>query len=407
MLLIGEILSSIKTYRSKIVIAGISVSWGLLLLILLVGTGQGLQIMIQNMFSDYTVKSLNIYLGKASLTGKSIAKGEKIFFTEQEIYRIKEKYSAIKSISPFLFINKKKVSSLDKEIERFDIYGVGEQYFSIKKINLNKGRIFNINDMSANVAIIGYNIAEKLFDSKNCIGNLIFIDNIGYKIIGVMNKGNFLSENTSTIFLPKDRAMLILGMEHFEEIVLSLTRDTNIQQFQNQLRAYLAFSKGFDFRDRQAVMINDDGEFLKQINILFRGINLFLWFISISFLISGMLGVFNVMTIIVKDRTREFGIRKAIGATPKSIQKMVLVESLLITLLSGLLGFAIGFVIVSMINLYINVSTNNNSSFILELNFPIIIGAFFLLILVGGIAGIIPARKASIVLPVEALRKGE
>lgn len=405
MFLLKEILESIKRHKSKSFIAGITVAWGLIMLILLVGTGQGLQKGIEKLFSDYTIKTIEVYGGEASMSDISISKGELVTFTNQDIYNITKTFNEIENISPIIHVNNQKIASYTKEIKRFSLFGVNEDYFKINTLKLKEGRFFSPNDTDEKVVVIGKKIAENLFNNYRCIGQIIFINNIGYNIIGVIAEGGLFSNNGNDIYMPFNRATSYIGTITFDEFILSISKQSKIIEFKKTLKVYLSKRKGFNVKDKQAVLFNSVEEQLKTFNVLFKSINIFLWFISISFLISGMLGIFNVMTVIVKDRIGEFGIRKAIGATPMSIQKMVLVEALFITLISGVLGIIIGYVLVVLVNLYINTSSNSEPFLTLNINLPIILGALFLLVISGSIAGVIPARKASNILPVEALRE--
>ncbi len=405
MFLLKEILESIKRHKSKSFIAGITVAWGLIMLILLVGTGQGLQKGIEKLFSDYTIKTIEVYGGEASMSDVSVSKGELITFTSQDIYALTKSFAEIENVSPVINVNTQKITSFTKEIKRFSLFGVNEDYFKINTLKLKEGRFFSPNDTNEKVLVIGEKIAESLFNNSRCLGQIIFINNAGYTIVGIIADGGLFSNNSNDIYMPFERAFLYVNTVTFDEFILSISKQSDIIEFKKTLKVYLSKLKGFNTRDKQAVLFNSVEEQLKTFNVLFKSVNIFLWFISISFLISGMLGIFNVMTVIVKDRIGEFGIRKAIGATPISIQKMVLIEALLITLISGILGIIIGYLIVVLANIYINIKSNFEPFLTLNINFPIIFGALILLIISGSIAGIIPARKASNVLPVEALRE--
>ena len=403
MFLLKEILESIKRHKSKSFIAGITVSWGLIMLILLVGTGQGLQKGIENLFSNYTIKTIEVYAGEASISDSMVSKGEPITFTNQDIYNITKTFNTIENISPVLHVSIEKIASYSKETKRFSLLGVTKDYFKINTLKLERGRFFSYNDINEKVVVIGKKVAESLFNNTKCLGKIVFINNIGYTIIGIIAEGGLLSDNNNDVYMPFNIALSTMGVISFDEFILSISKQSNIVEFKKTFKTYLSQLKGFNAKDKQAVFFNSVEEQLKTFNTLFKGINVFLWFISISFLVSGMLGIFNVMTIIVKDRVGEFGIRKSIGATPISIQKMILAEALFITLVSGILGIITGYALIVLVNIYIK--SNSDMFLALTVNMPIILGALILLVISGSIAGIIPARKASNTMPVEALRE--
>jgi putative ABC transport system permease protein len=400
-----EILNSIYKNRKKSIIAGITVAWGVTLLILLVGTGQGLQNGVKKLFSDYAIKTIEVFAGEAAISDISVTKGDFISFDILDIKIIKNSFKEIENISPVVNVKMSKIESTRKRITRFYLLGVSENYFKIKTLKIKKGRFFNDNDKKRKVIIIGYDIAKNLFNNINCEGKIIFIKNIGYQIIGVTDKGNLFNNSGLNVYIPFERALNYNASANFDELILSLKDGINTEEFQKTLKGYLSRRKGLNPNDKTVLFFNNIESTLKSFNVLFKAINLFLWFVGLSFLISGMLGIFNIMTVIVRDRIGEFGIRKAVGASPSSIQMMVLVESLIITLVFGIVGLIIGFILIYLINLYMLISGGNSNFVVLEINIYIIILALILLILSGCIAGVIPARKASKTLPVEALRE--
>ena len=405
MLYTPEVLSAIHKNRGKTLIAGITVAWGIMLLIILVGTGQGLQNGIKKLFSHYTVKTIEVFSGEASISDTRVTKGDLIVFNILDIKGTSSNFKAIEHISPVVNVNVPKISSERRSVNHFLLKGINESYFNIKTLKFSTGRAFNQNDINRKVIVLGYEIAKTLFSNVNCIGRLVFIGHVGYKVIGITKKDNLFNDSGHNAYISYENALDIISKTTFNKFILSLKNSVDTEEFQKTLKVYMANKKGISPKDRTAFFFNNVESTLKSFNTLFNAINLFLWFIGISFLISGMLSIFNIMTVVIKDRTGEFGIRKALGATPSSIQSMVLVESLLIALVSGAIGIGIGFVFMYLINLYIIISGGNDHFLILDINVYVIISAIILLILSGCIAGIIPARKASKVLPVEALRE--
>lgn len=400
-----EILSTIYKNKNKSITAGVTVAWGIMLLIVLVGTGQGLENGIIKIFSNYTIKSIEVFSGEASISDVNVNKGDLTSFNLTDINSISTNFSYVKNISPVVDVTLQKMSSERKSINRFSLKGINESYFKIQTLKLNTGRFFNSRDLDIKVIVLGYDIAENLFNNVNCVGRIVFLDNIGYTVIGVTEKDNLFNNSGFNAYISYENALNILSKKNFDEFILSLKPQVNTEEFQKTLKVFLSNKKGINPKDKTAFFFNNIESTLKSFNTLFNAINLFLWFIGISFLISGMLSIFNIMTVIVKDRIGEFGIRKALGASPYSIQVMVLAESLIITLASGVVGLISGFIIIHLVNLYIKITGGNNDFLILDINIYIIISAIILLIISGCVAGIIPARKASRILPIEALRE--
>lgn len=391
--------------KKKVFIAGISVSYGILMLILLAGTGRGLQSVVKNIFSDYSTKTIEVYAGEASISDFGISKGSSITFTSKDIEIIKNRFSEIDNISPITYVELPFIETNKKRTKRFEILGVESDYFKIKTPKIVKGRLFNSGDTSKNHIVIGEEIAYRLFDTSKCIGEVIFIGAVGFKIIGVITDRGLLENSRLNIYIPFGSALSINGSLDFDEFILKVNKNQNIAEFQKILRFYIFHYRGFNPSDKSAIFLDNFERLEKDFLVIIKSVNFFLWFIGVSFLFSGMLSIFNIMTVIVNDRFEEFGIRKALGATPNSIKNMVLIETLFITIISGGLGLMVGYFTIFLMNTYISFYENLKSFLVLELNFSIVLVSLILLILAGCIAGMIPARRAANILPVDALNK--
>ncbi|MFV0540413.1 MAG: ABC transporter permease [Aestuariibaculum sp.] len=402
---LSEILNAIYKNRKKSIIAGITVAWGVLLLTLLIGTGNGLKNGVKKLFSDYTIKTIEVFGGEASISDNQVTKGDLISFNIIDLKKLVNKFNAVENISPIVNVQLSRIFSKKKSLNHFYLLGVNENYFKIRTLPIDKGRSFNPNDMDRKTVVIGYSIAEKLFNNTNCIGRLLFIKSTGYTVIGVTKNEGLFNDSGYNIYTSYENALSLEGNLNFDEFAISLKNNIDSENFQKELKSFLSKEKGINPNDKTALLFNNVESTIKSFNTLFKIINLFLWFIGISFLISGILSVFNIMTVIVRDRIGEFGIRKAVGASPLSIQAMVLTESLIITIISGLVGLIIGFVLIYLINLYLSITEGNNSFVHIDINKYIILIAVLLLSISGCIAGIIPARKAANTRPVEALRE--
>ncbi|WP_298951972.1 ABC transporter permease [uncultured Nonlabens sp.] len=403
MIEIKEIIQVAYSNFDKSKNSGITVAWGIFILILLTATGNGLQNGITKSLSQFTINSIDVYAGQISISSLGVTKGDYVDFNEVTTSQLKRNFNEIEYLSPVINVSGKQLSSDLNTTQRFTLYGVEHDYFKIKTLNLKHGRFYNYKDVNEHVIVVGHNIATSMFNNSNAVGRILIIDNRGYKVVGVLEEDNFMSNTGLHVFMPYEVAIALNENRNFDNFVLSMSQKTNTESFTKTLKTYLKKIKGIHSNDKTALYLDHPAAILETFNTVFKAINLFLWFIGISFLVSGMLSIYNVMTIIVTERTGEFGIRKSLGATPISIQKMVLYEALIITLLSGILGMILGYFVVLLINTYLSITSTNE---FLELTISpyIVIFGILLLMISGSIAGIIPARKASNVLPVEALR---
>lgn len=406
-----ETLQTLKEHKGRNILTGFGVAWGIFILILLLSAGEGLQSGISRIFSGYAQNSMWLYGGQSSIIQEGSVEGKPIVFSKTLLDNITARFKEIECISPEVTNPKNSFISFKDKSYVAPIKGVGSSYFNIKLLQLADGRLFNLLDEKTErpVCIIGDNMKEVLFKNENPLGNYINISGNWFKVIGILSKGSMFSENEQrSVFISYNcfQKHFSGGLE-FNVFGILLKNNTNTEIFERKLKNYLSRSLDFDKLDNKALYILNFNEQVKVFNKLFTGIKIFLWFIGICLLLSGIVGIGNMMLVIVKERTKEIGIRKAIGATPNEILMMILMESVVITTLSGLGGMLIGFGLVGIINWIIHSFNNKKDSLIdsLNINIPMALGALVILILSGCIAGFIPAKKATEIMPLEALNK--
>lgn len=404
-----EIFQSLKHHKLRNVLTGFGVAWGILILILLLGAGQGLQDGISKVFNSYAQNSVWIYGGSTTITKKNRKAGERILFNLQLVENISKQFHQIKSISPEINFNGSSTVSYNNKTQSGSIKGIGSDYFSIKLLKIEKGRHFNLLDFKKQrpVCIIGNNMAKVFKIKSNNLGDFINISGNWIKIIGVLADGGITSYGEqNAVYIPLPAFKNSFGADkEFYKIGLLLHENIDGLIFGDILIEFLARKLNFSTDDMGAIYIRNQNEEIKNFNLVFTGIKMFLWFVGISMLLTGIIGVGNIMLVIVKERTKEIGIRKAIGARSRSILFMIVTESVLITTSAGVIGMVLGIIIVKIADIIMaNLAKTNGypiDSF--SVNIPVIIGALILLIVSGALAGLVPARKASKVMPVKAL----
>ena len=405
---IEEIWHSLKEHKKRNILTGFGVSWGIFILVLLVGAGNGLQKGVMVLFQDYNQNSFWIYGGKTSLSKPGQNSNRLISFKHHEIEKIKKWYPEIEHTSPELRYNGKLLNSKSNSYHRFECYGINSDYFNIKTYTRSKGRFFNPLDdeQNRNIAIIGKDIAEGLFKKEDVIGKYFCMDGIWFQIIGVIAEKSLFSNNKRHIYIPfRTLQNHFFRNKDINCFALSLKPENSANKFEESIKTYLSRYYQFDIEDKNAIYINNVQSDAKSIKGLFKTVNGFLWVVGFCMLLSGIVGVSNIMLVVVKERTQEIGVRKAIGASPKSILYMILNESIIITFISGITGLLAATLLVNLINLIIgDMISNSNSVFKgLDVNIPIAIGAIFTLVISGAIAGVYPARKAASVRPIKAI----
>ncbi len=399
-----EILNTISKNKLRTFLTGFSVAWGIFMLIILLGSGQGLKNGVEEQFADDATNSIWVYPRQTSIAYKGYKPGRRIEFTNTDIVRTKNSIRNIDNITGRVRVNAKNIS-YKNNYGSYNIRSVHPAHQQLENTIITKGRYINQIDLDKfrKTTVIGNLVSKDLFKGEDPVGKYIDIDGIQFKVVGVFEDKGGESE-MRIIYLPITTAQrLFKGGDKVNQFMFTLHNATleSSQKTVEQLRTQLAAVHHFDPADKRAVWVRNQFEKYQKVMSLFSGINIFIWIVGIGTIIAGIVGVSNIMMIVVKERTKEIGIRKALGATPLSIISLVLLESVVITSLAGYIGLAAGVGLLEMISKFMP-----PSDFFLnpQANITAALMATGLLIVAGAVAGYIPARKAASVQPVEALR---
>jgi putative ABC transport system permease protein len=291
------------------------------------------------------------------------------------------------------------------------VRGEWEGIFKVESLIPTSGRVLNYKDEkeARKVAVIGRTVQEEVFGNENPIGKYLIVQGIPFQVIGIVKfegESRRLQEAEETVFIPLSTSLRWFGNgKDISWFVCTITGDTKISDIEENVIQFLKARHRISPDDQQAIgCFNLEKEYRK-ITGLFSGVRWFLWIVGIGTLMAGVVSVSNVMLITVKDRTREIGVRKAIGATPWSIISLILLESVFITTISGYIGLILGTVIISFLNYSISAMDMSGQMFMNpEVNLGVSIGSLGILILSGLLAGLLPSLHAARINPVEALR---
>lgn len=400
-----EILFTIKKNKLRTFLTGFSVAWGIFMLIFLLGSGKGLQNGIEHQFRDDATNSIFIRRGQTTMAYNGLQPGRKTKFSNEDYDIIKNTIPKIEYLSSRYYIPGSDQISYNNEYGNFSILTVHPDHKYIERTNTIKGRFINGKDITEyrKVASIGKLVKEALFKDEDALGKYIKINNILFKVVGVFEDAGG-EDQMRTVFLPISTAQKIFSGENTVHTILLTAKNASVEESKNMvdlIRKKFAKKHNFDEADLSAINIRNNVEQFKQFKDMFSAINLFIWIIGIGTLIAGIVGVSNIMIIVVKERTKEIGIRKALGATPGSIISLILLESVLITAFAGYIGLVLGVGLLELIS-----SAMPNSDFFMNPNvdFNTAISATLLLVFSGALAGYFPARKAAKIKPIVALR---
>ena len=400
-----EIFDTIKKNKLRTFLSGFTVAMGIFIFIILFGFGNGLQNSFAKYFTDDKVNTIRIYPSSTSLPYKGYAANRRIEFTNQDLVEIKEHFkSKVKDIvvrnTNFFQIKYKEKSN------NYQVRAVSPGHKEAEMTIIMQGRYLNEGDVTNRKkhAVIGRLVAQDLFNDKNPIGQYIFGSNHSWRVIGVFqDEGGDREERT--LYVPYTAMQEIQkNNDKIEQMIVIYNPEMDYAEsiiLEKKIENFIKKKKFISPEDNRGVYISNTGERLENSKNFEWLLQIVVSFIGIGTLIAGIIGISNIMVFVVKERTKEIGIRKAIGATPKSIIAMILHESIFITTISGYTGL-----IFAMITLKLIGNSLEEKYFISN---PYIetgdaIWATVILIFFGALAGYLPAKKAAKIKPITALR---
>ena len=399
-----EIYETIRKNRLRTFLSGFTVALGIFIFIVLFGFGNGLKNTFKQFFLDDATNTLWVSPGKTSKPYRGFKANRRIEFENSDLEDIKDNFKFfLEGITPR--INRSARVRFRGESDNYSTRAVAPDHQYIEKTLIMQGRFINQDDIEKKTKniVIGRLVAKDLFKKEDPIGKYLEIGSSAFKVIGVFQDQSGDREER-LIYIPYTTQQLIeKNNDKINSIIVSFRPELGYKSalaFERQLRLFLKKKKSIDPRDNNGIRIRNVADQIRQ-NQRFAGVlQLIVAFVGIGTLIAGIIGISNIMVFVVKERTKELGVRKALGATPKIVIGMVLHESIFITTLSGITGMIAGIVLLS------NMEDRLEEFFIIDPyidNFTALV-ATILLILSGAVAGYIPAKRAASIKPIVALR---
>ena len=408
-----EIFSTIRKNKLRTFLTGFSVAWGIFMLMVLLGSGNGLQNGVKENFSSNSINIMWLWTGDTSIPYQGLKEGRTIKFNNADYDFLKEKGENLEQVSSRYYLPGTIMYTYKNEYGSFETSSCHPALKEMEKVIITSGRFINDMDMNdfRKVIVIGDNVRKALFKEEDPIGKYVKLNNVPFKVIGVTHDKSRNDERTN--YIPVTTAQRIFNgadRVHTFAITTKMVRTAEeADSITSKVRQGLALRHRFDPKDKKAMgSFNMLAEYIRTMKI-FQAIKIFVWIIGIGTLIAGIVGVSNIMLILVKERTREIGIRKALGASPASVIGLVLLESVLITTVAGYLGLLVGVGIMEGINYGLEqalASGGGDGIFFRNptVDFTTAITSMVILVVSGALAGYLPARKAANVKPIEALR---
>ena len=390
-----EIWGTIRKNKLRTFLTGFSVAWGIFILIILLAAGNGLKNGVKSQFSWRAKNSLMMWPGRTSIPYNGLPKNRSIKFRPGDPEYLKGQHGQIKYILPVIE-HRGDTLSVGKEYTYSSMVGVTPDFPKSRNVEVKSGngRFINEADIlqARKVVVIHDRTAEVLFRHVPPLGKYIKVNNILFQVVGIYSDDNM--NQSPYAYAPLSTIQIIYHPEwsydSFDMLIDGVSSVKDNEILERNIRESLGRIKDFSPDDNNAVCIS-----------------LFIWIIGIGTLIAGVVGVSNIMLITVKERTHELGIRKALGARPSSVLKLVVTESIVITLFFGYIGMIAGIGITELVASYLSVSGGHMGRSIFmnpTVELPIAVSATAVLIVAGVLAGYFPARKAVKIKPIEALR---
>ena len=399
-----EIFETIRKNKLRTILSGFTVALGIFIFIILFGFGNGLKNSFEQFFLDDATNTLWLYPGVTSKAYQGFKDNRRIEFENSDLIDIKENFTFfLENITPR--INRREVLSYKGQSNIYNIRAVAPAHQNVEKTIIMKGRFINqkdIDERTKNITI-GRLVAQDIFKKEDPIGKYIEIGESAFKVVGVFQDKSGDREER-LVYLPYTTLQLMeKNNDKIDQIIVSFKQElgyVGALAFEKQLGDFFKSKKVIDPTDNSGLYIRNTTERVRQNQRFASTLQIIVAFVGIGTLIAGIIGISNIMVFVVKERTKELGVRKALGATPISIVAMILNESIFITTLSGIFGLLIGIFMLSRLD------DQLEQYFILDpyVDSLTALIATFLLIFFGAIAGFIPAKRAASIKPIVALR---
>ena len=412
---IQEIYGTIKRNKLRTALTEFAVAWGIFMLIVLLGAGNGLLNAFEQQSGNMAMNSFQIWPGQTSMPYQGLKEGRKINLTEKELELTRQMTEHVTHASAILEQGGVILSYKQDHVST-QLTGVMPNYPETNGLQLKEGRFINPLDLKGKrkVIVLHEKTVDMLFgdEKQQVIGKHINASGIAYQVVGIYTTP--MEEFSPTAYLPYTTLQLIYNKGDGVGSLVFLTKDItdlpSSEAFEKEYRTAISKVKQFDAEDRSAIWVwNRFSQYLQQ-QTASDLLRTSIWVIGIFTLLSGIVGVSNIMLITVKERTHEFGIRKALGAKPSSILTLIIAESITITTLFGYIGMIAGIAVTEYMNKVageqvMDIGVASATVFVNPtVDLHIAIQATMTLIVAGTLAGFFPARKAVMIRPIEALR---
>jgi putative ABC transport system permease protein len=411
-----EIWATITRNKTRSLLTCFGVFWGILMLVILLGSGAGIRNGVMSNVRGFATNSVFFYTDRTSEPYKGFNKGRQWTMRNRDMTAIIDRVPGLEDISPILWGGRNEKNVVYGQLTgTYSVKGVMPGYFNIEMQELLHGRLLNQIDIQEKrkVCLIGSKINETLFRNDDPCGKYIRANGIYYRIAGVIKPKSpniqIGGRSDETVFLPFTTMQQALNMgDVIYFFAVSIRHGFPVQAVIDDITAILKAHNEIAPTDPQAVGVMNLAAQFAVFEMLFTGINILVWLVGMGTLLAGVIGVSNIMMVTVRERTREIGVRRALGAKPFNIISQVMSESLLLTALAGLMGLTLGIFLLDTVNRILSARPPGDGGTFFEnpeVNIRTAVAATVVLLFSGLLAGLIPAWRAMQIKAIDAIRE--
>lgn len=413
----NEIIEALSANPFRTLITAFGVFWGIFILVILLSASQGLQNGIKRQMGGLSTNTMFMWAGATSKPYKGLPQGRSINFKNGDVEAIKRDVNGLLYVSPRNQLGGFRGSNnvvRGTKTGAYNVYGDYPEFILQQPMDILQGRFINYGDIEnkRKIAVVGEGVIRELYaPGEDVLGSYIKVQGINFLVVGVYksisNMGGDAEESQKQVFIPFSTFQQAFN---FGDIVgwmtITAQDDKPITELKEQVFTLLKNRHSIDPTDERAIGHFDLYQEFKKINGLFTILTAVSYIVGIFILGSGIIGIVNIMLIIVKERTQEIGIRRALGATPATIIKQILTESVVLSLIAGMAGIIFASVVLWAVNFALEQAPNSNEIPIVNpsVSLGVVVIALLILVVSGLLAGLIPAITAIKVKPIDALR---
>ena len=409
-----EILEALNANKFRTFLTAFGVFWGITILVLLLALTNGLKNGVTADFGDFATNSMFMWTQSTSMPYKGLPKGRGFNFKLDDIATLKSEIPELKYVSPRNQLggyNGANNVIRGTKTGAFEIYGDYPEYINQQPMDILKGRFISYSDIDAKrkICIIGTGVVKGMYDKgEDPMGTYIKINGVNFMVVGTFKMSNSQGdqeEEASTIFIPFTTfSQAFNRADNVGWMAITAVDGISITSLKPKILELMKTNHKVHPDDDRAIGNWDLAEQFGRVNGLFSILSLVGYFVGALVLMSGIIGISNIMLIVVKERTKEIGIRRALGATPWVIKSQILQESLILTILSGMVGISFAAGVIWLLNYILDMSGPVDNFANPSVSMSVVFTALIILVVSGLLAGLIPANSATKMKPVDALR---